>query len=113
MTAVTVHSDFGAQENKICHFFHLFPSNSLEVMGLDAMILTWLFYADLGEQRERPPTPGFWPGEFHGLDGPQGRKESDTTDRLSLSMLLSMTSLQSLLYIIVGTLYRFHFQTYV
>ena len=25
MTAVTVHSDFGAQENKICHCFHSFP----------------------------------------------------------------------------------------
>ena len=25
MTAVTVHSDFGAQENKICHCFHPFP----------------------------------------------------------------------------------------
>ena len=25
MAAVTVPSDFGAQENKICHCFHLFP----------------------------------------------------------------------------------------
>ena len=25
MTAVTVHSDFAAQENKICHCFHFFP----------------------------------------------------------------------------------------
>ena len=25
MAAVTVHSDFGAQENKVCHSFHLFP----------------------------------------------------------------------------------------
>ena len=25
MTAVTVHSDFGAQEKKICHSFHFFP----------------------------------------------------------------------------------------
>ena len=74
---------------------------------------SWLFNADLGEQRERPPTPVFWPGEFHGLDGPQGRKEPDTTDRFSLLMLLSMTSLPFLLYIIVGTLYCFHFQNYV
>ena len=22
MAAVTVHSDFGAQENKVCHYFH-------------------------------------------------------------------------------------------
>ena len=26
------------------------------------------------------PTPVFWPGEFHGLYGPWGRKESDTTE---------------------------------
>ena len=31
---------------------------------------------------ERLPTPVFWPGEFHGLYSPWGRKESDTTERL-------------------------------
>ena len=36
-------------------------------------------------RRERLPTPVFWPGEFHGLYSPWGRKESDTTQRLSLS----------------------------
>ena len=25
MTAVTIHSDFGAHENKICHTFFFFP----------------------------------------------------------------------------------------
>ena len=25
MAAINVHSDLGAQENKICHFFHFFP----------------------------------------------------------------------------------------
>ena len=25
MAAVTIHSDFGAQENKVCHCFHFFP----------------------------------------------------------------------------------------
>ena len=25
MTAVTIHSDFGAKENKICHTFFFFP----------------------------------------------------------------------------------------
>ena len=25
MVVVTVHSDFGAQEEEICHYFHLFP----------------------------------------------------------------------------------------
>ena len=33
---------------------------------------------------ERLPTPVFWPGEFHGLDSPWGRKELDMTERLTL-----------------------------
>ena len=37
-------------------------------------------------RRERPPTPVFWPREFHGLYSPRGRKESDSTGRLSLSL---------------------------
>ena len=37
-------------------------------------------------RRERLPTPVFWPGEFHGLYSLQGRKELDTTERLSLSL---------------------------
>ena len=36
-------------------------------------------------RRERPPTPVFWPEEFHRLYSPWGRKESDTTEQLSLS----------------------------
>ena len=36
-------------------------------------------------RRERLLTPVFWPGEFHGLHSPWGRKESDTTERLSRS----------------------------
>jgi len=39
MAAVIVHSDFGAQENKVCHHFHYFPFICHEVMGSDAMIL--------------------------------------------------------------------------
>ena len=38
---VTIHSDFGAQEKKICHCFHFFPI-SHEVMGPDAKILAFL-----------------------------------------------------------------------
>ena len=37
-------------------------------------------------RRERLPTPVFWPREFHGLYSPWHRKESDTTERLSLSL---------------------------
>ena len=35
-------------------------------------------------------TPVFWPGEFYGLYSPWGRKESDTTKRLSLADLTSL-----------------------
>ena len=34
----------------------------------------------------RLTTPVFWPGEFHGLYSPWGRKESDTTEWLPLSL---------------------------
>ena len=36
------------------------------------------------------PTLVFWPGEFHGLYSPWGRKESDTTKRLPLSFSLDI-----------------------
>ena len=38
-------------------------------------------------RRERLPTSVFWPGEFHELYSPMGRKESDTTKQLSLLSL--------------------------
>ena len=38
MAAVTICSDFGAQENKVSHCF---PIYLLEVMGPDAMILVF------------------------------------------------------------------------
>ena len=38
-------------------------------------------------RRERLPISVFWPGEFHGLYSPWGRKELDTTERLSLTSL--------------------------
>ena len=39
MAAVTICSDFGAQENKVSHCFHCSPSICHEVMEPDAMIL--------------------------------------------------------------------------
>ena len=38
----------------------------------------------LEKGKARLPTPVFWPGEFHGLYSPWGRKELDRTERLSL-----------------------------
>ena len=37
-------------------------------------------------EKERLPTPAFWPGEFHGLYRPWGRKELDMTEQLLLSL---------------------------
>ena len=39
IAVVTILSDFGAQENKICHCFHFSPSICHEVMGVDVVIL--------------------------------------------------------------------------
>ena len=41
MAAVTVHGDFGAQENKVCHCFYFSPSICLEMMGPDAMVFVF------------------------------------------------------------------------
>ena len=41
MAAVTILSDFGAQENKVCRCFHFFPSVCHKVMGLDSIILVF------------------------------------------------------------------------
>ena len=37
------------------------------------------------------PTLEFWPGEFHGLYSPWGHKESDMTERLSLTQSETVT----------------------
>ena len=37
-------------------------------------------------EKGRLPTPVYRPREFHGLYGSQGRKESETTEQLSLSL---------------------------
>ena len=66
MALVTICSDFGAQENRICHCFHYFT-----------ICLPWW-------RRKWQPTPVFLPGEFHGQMSlvpysPWGHKESDLT----------------------------------
>ena len=42
MATVIICSDFGAQENKVCHCFHCFPIVYHEVMEPEAMILVFL-----------------------------------------------------------------------
>ena len=58
MTAVTIHSDFGAQENKICCCFHYSPSICHEVMWLDAMMLVfWMLSFKLAFSLASPLSP--------------------------------------------------------
>ena len=59
------------------------------VKNLPAMWETWVRSLgwDIPWRRESLPTPVFWPGEFHGLYSQWGRKESDTTERLSLHFM--------------------------
>ena len=68
------------------------------VKNLPAMRETWV--RSLGWEdpleRERLPTPVFWPGEFHGLYSPWGQEESDMTERLSLHNILKDQALQLL-----------------
>ena len=60
------------------------------VKNLPAMWETWV--RSLGWEdpleKETVTHPVFWPGEFHGLCSPWGRKESDTIGQLSLSLWL-------------------------
>ena len=58
------------------------------VQNPPAMQETWVQSLDwkdpLGGGKGYPPTPVFWPGEFHGLYNPWGHKETDKTEQLSL-----------------------------
>ena len=58
------------------------------VKNLPAMPETWVRPLSWEDPLEKgkATTPVFWPGEFHGLYSPLGRKESDMTERLSLSL---------------------------
>ena len=53
-------------------------------------------------RRERLPPLVFWPREFHGLYSPRGRKESDMTERLSVSLSFQVKSIIILLYLSKG-----------
>ena len=57
------------------------------VKNLPAMRETWVdpWVGKIPWRRESLPTPVFWPREFHGQS--RGRKESDTTERLSLQRI--------------------------
>ena len=58
------------------------------VKNLLAMRETWAQSLGWEDPLEKGklPSPVFWPGEFHGLYSPWGRRELDTTGGLSLSL---------------------------
>ena len=59
-----------------------------QVKNPPVMQETWVQSLDEEDprRRKRQPTPVFLPGEFHGWYTPWSRKESDKTERLSLSV---------------------------
>ena len=71
------------------------------ILGLSLWLSWWRIWLQWGRpgfgprvgmipwRRERLPTPVFWPGEFHGLHSSWDCKESDTTEKLSLSLFIS------------------------
>ena len=81
-------------------FFEWFSNNLVKfcaslmaqlVKNPPAMQETWVdpWVGKILWRREWLPTPVFWPGEFHRLYSPWGRKEPDLTDQLSLSLIIS------------------------
>ena len=80
-----------------CHLWlHFFPSGSYPVSLMaqlvknpPAMQKTWVQFLGWEDplEKEKLPTPVFWPGEFHGLYSPWGCKESDMTEQLSFTSL--------------------------
>ena len=116
MPAVTICSDFGAQENKVCHCFHCFPIYLTWILITCWIVLggtsgkesacqckrlrrwssgSWV--RKIPWRRKWQPIPVFLPGESHGqrsLTGysPWGRKESDTTEHPHTLLLLLLLS---------------------
>ena len=56
------------------------------VKNLPAMRETWVRSLDWEDmlEKEKLPSPIFWPREFYGLYSPWGHKELDITEQLSL-----------------------------
>ena len=57
------------------------------VKNLPAMRETWVLSLGWENPLEKGklPTAVFWPGEFHGLHSPRGRKEWDMNEQISLT----------------------------
>ena len=75
------------QSDSVRHYIYSFLKYSFLIQFITGysiqfpMLYIW--------RREWLPTLVFWPGESHGLCSPWGCKESDTTEWLSLSYIIS------------------------
>ena len=67
------------------------------VKNPSAMRHTWFdpWVGTMPWSRERLPTPAFWPGESHGHYSPRGHRDSETTERLSVSALKAPVHLKN------------------
>ena len=54
------------------------------------------------------PTPVFWPGEFHGLYSTWGHKDSDTTEKPSLSRNVQFTKVRLSFYFPYFIIHKVH-----
>ena len=77
---------FGRKESETTWLSKGFPGSSL---GKESVCRRFWFDSWVGKipwRRDRLPTAVFWPRELHGLYSPWGHKESDMTERHSLSL---------------------------
>ena len=68
---------------------HMWASLEAQLVNnLPAMQETWVCFLGWEDslRREWLPTPVFWPGEFHGLYSPWGRKDLDKTEWLTFHL---------------------------
>ena len=86
MAAVTISGDFGAQENKVCHFFHFFPFYSILLLFMFCHICIFYLGKDFFLEKEMATLSSIfpwkipWTEEPSGLHSPWGHKKSDTTE---------------------------------
>ena len=54
-----------------------FPDSSVgkKSTSMQEILVRFFWVRETRWRRDRLPTPVFWPGEFHGLDSPQGYQE--------------------------------------
>ena len=78
-------------ENEVVFMFNLYIGRASIVAQLVKNLICLPWVGKILWRRERLPTLVFWLGEFHGLCIVNGRKESDTTERLSLSLFYIRT----------------------